>query len=484
MTKTRLIAKITLGFLLAAQLAGLSFLFPPKLESINLTSVSDTLSNNRLSFRGELEGAHSTTSGLVILDQTPENALNTSTGSGTLVINQNVQVGKAGSTATVTTVKSIESETRIFLSTSLANALSDADTIISTVSAIHTVKFTPVSAIGNGAFRVLIPASTTKSTTGDGLPDLDGFDLDGAALPTVACSGGGSNITFSGSYNSATVSAQQIGGTGAWYHSFECRYNGSGSNPTQVTMTIGTAAGNKVINPAPSGYTASHGPGNADDYSFRVQQTEGVGGSYGVVDSTIGTIGVVEAVRVTATVSPTLTFTMTGVASSTSVCGVSTSATSTPISVPFGSLSVNALTNHVAQLLTVSTNAAGGYTVTASESAALTAFNVTGSPTISDTTCGGSCTVATAAEWNTASQTGFGYALQDVSGDAVATALEYNNGATFKSRPFGITAQSIMSDTAAAAADQAYVCYRTIISGAQQAGDYENYVIYIATATF
>lgn len=483
--KKKTLAKIILTLFLIVQFYGLfyglSAIKPPKLESANLSTVSDTLSNNRLSFRGQVSGAHAAGAAAITLQTTPGSMAteNTSTGSAALVGNESVQVGTNNAP---TTLKTIESASRLVMATGITNAVLDAAPVFATVSAVHTVRFTPVSTVANGAFRVLIPASSGNAN--DGIPDKNGFDFS-AAAPTVTCTGG-NGMTF----ETGTATASAISISSQAYHSFECRYSGAGTSGTAVIMTIGTAAGSKIINPSPA--SSSRNPGQADTYTFRVRQTNGTSQTYSVVDESLGTIGVVEAVRVTATVAPILTFSITGIsADSGSYCGISRSASSpdsTVNEIPFGTISTTAFTDAV-QLLTVSTNAAGGYSVTASESAALTAWNITGTPTIPDTTCGGSCTVTTAAEWNTAgTQRGFGYTLAEANAtDAVTDTLEYNNGgAAFKARPFGITAEQIMRSNPAGAvdADQAYVCYRIVVSGSQQAGDYENYIVYIATATF
>jgi len=457
------------------QFWGLSLLFPKKLDSANLTNVSDSLSNNRLSFRGELEGAHAAATAVITLDASPEDARNTSSGSASLMGNESLQVG-AGNTAS--TVKTIESSTRVVLAAGITDAVSDAALVVATSSAVHTVTFTPVSTIASGAFRVLIPSSTEANN--DGYPDKDGFDFSTTA-PTVSCLGGGSNISFTGVSGTASTSAVQVSTT--WYHSFECRYNGTGASPAAVTMYIGTPSGGKLINPSPASTTRF--PGQADSYTFRARHAYGIAQSYANVDETLGTIGVVEAVRVTATVSPTLTFQISGRAASSVNCGQSqpSTVTTTYNTVPFGTSVTTTAFADAGQQLVVSTNAAGGYSVTASESAQLTAWNVTATPTIPDATCQATpCTTTTPQTWTSTSYKGFGYTLEDVNGDAVEDTKEYANGY----RPFGLTAVQVMRANPAGPVDSdiAYVCYRVVVSGTQQSGDYENYVIYIATATF
>lgn len=477
----KIAAKFVLVIFLAAQFTGLTFLFPQKLASAQLTSVSDSLSSNRLSFRGELDGNHAAGTAVITLNtnSTPGDSRNTSTGSASLMTNENIQVGANNPPLAI---KTIDTDARIVLaSPGITNAQNDNTMVVATSSAVHTVVFTPVSPIAGGAFRVLIPAATAAAA--DGFPDATGFDFSTTA-PTVSCLGGGSNISFTGITQTATASAIQVpSGTGTWYHSFECRYNGTGASPTAVTMYIGTAAAGKLINPAPASTTRL--PGQADNYTFRVRQVYGTAYSYVTVDETLGTLAVVEAVRVTATVSPILTFQISGRAASSSNCSQTQESTITTTynTVPFGTSVITTDFADAAQRLTVSTNAAGGYTVTASESAALTAWNVTGTPTIPDTTCQATpCTTTTPQTWTGTSYKGFGYALEDVNGDAVEDTKEYANGY----RPFGLTAIQVMRANPAGPvdSDQAYVCYRVIVSGTQQSGDYENYVIYIATATF
>jgi len=475
---SRRLAKLVLIALLASQFFNLSLLFPKKLESANLINVSDTLSNNRLSFRGQLNGAVAVGSGVITLEETIVDMLaeNTSTGSAALMANENLKVGLNAPIA----AKTIDTASRVVLETGLITAAADKDPVVATSSAIHTVSFTPATTLPNGAFRVLIPAGTT--TANDGLPDLNGFDIgESGDEPPVSCLGGsGIDIWETGT---ATASGATGCTSPANFHCFECRYSGNGGSGTAITMTIGTPAGNQLINPSPTSMTRY--PGEADTYAYRVRHIYGTVQSYSTLDETIGKIGVVEAVRVTATVSPTLTFQITGRAADTTSCGQATPTGigTTYNSVPFGTtVSTSAFAN-LAQQLLVSTNAAGGYTVTASESAQLTAWNLSGTPTIPDTTCQATpCTTTTPQTWTSTSYKGFGYTLEDVNGDAVADSLEYANGY----RPFGTTGVQVMrADPAGPVdSDMAYVCYRIVVSGTQAAGDYENYVIYIATATF
>jgi hypothetical protein len=136
--------------------------------------------------------------------------------------------------------------------------------------------------------------------------------------------------------------------------------------------------------------------------------------------------------------------------------------------------------------LTVSTNAVAGYVVTAVENDQLSKDGL-GVTTIADTDCDGEdCTITSGTEWNTATDNGFGYSLQNI--DAASISFQYNTGGTtFRAKPFAIlstnTPETLFSSTTVANAENAYVCYRLGVGATQAAGDYENQITY-ATGTF
>lgn len=83
-------------------------------------------------------------------------------------------------------------------------------------------------------------------------------------------------------------------------------------------------------------------------------------------------VAIVDQVTVTANVDTALTFTVTGVNSSSTVNGSATTtiATSTPTTLPFGNLPVG-VSRTLAHDLAVTTNATGGYTVTVQQAGSL-----------------------------------------------------------------------------------------------------------------
>jgi len=171
----------------------------------------------------------------------------------------------------------------------------------------------------------------------------------------------------------------------------------------------------------------------------------------------------------------------------TTACGVATDVTTTASTVPFGSLSINSFTN-AAQQLEVSTNADNGYVVTALENDQLSRVDdstVEIADTPGDTS---TASESVSDEWSSTSTKGFGYSLQNV--DANSVAFYYNESSrTFSARQFAATAdsespQTIFSSSTVADAEDAYVCYRAIVSATQEAGTYWNAITYRATATF
>lgn len=461
-----------------------------QLRSANLTTVSVTLSNPRPSFRGALGSGNSVGSSLVTINTTA-NAY-PSTSSAQLVEGDVVRIGSGG-TLNSYTVASTSSLSTFTITSTLASGDTDAgDDVISTSSATHTVRFTTANAIANGRFRVLVPALTDNTAAADGIPDGGFFDF-GTSAPTVTCP----NDITGYDFVSGTATASTITVAGVDYHSFECAYSGAGAVGTAFTGGgNGTISVASLINPAPK---TSHTTGTADAYSVIIQHLDS---SISVLDSTTIQIGVIEAVKVTASVPSQITFQILGLASGTSACGVSTTVTTLPAAVPFGEVSISAFTN-AAQALTVSTNAVGGFSVTAIENDQLgrNGGACSGDPTItSNTSCiadarGNNAAMSDSAsdEWTNTTNKGFAYSLHDVNA-TTTEAFSYNTSSgnctgTFCARQFADaensgTAQTIFSSTGPADNQNLYVCYRILPGTTTSAGNYENYVTYNATATF
>lgn len=463
------------------------FLFKAtKTDSANLSVVKDTLQSSRISFAGRVKSP-TVAGGSHVWIYTSGAAEFYSISTAGLKIGDTVTIG-----VNSYTIESIVDADEFTTTTVLAAGdADDTDVIYFKAKPQHVITFNTSSAVNGGFFRVLIPAAS--SSFNDAVPDSTGFDFNTAVDVSATDTTG---------YTFVAPVATVAGGTNcpAGYHCFEYHYTGSGGVGTSITLNIGNTSGaNTLIAPAPaSGHTQGAFSSTADVYTYKVQQFTNLADPTGTpADQSTGKIGVLESVRVTATVDPTISFSITGIASAANPCGtgatnqtdVSTvTPANAPLAVAFGTLSLNSFVD-AAHLLTVSTNATNGYVVTAQENDQLgkdggTATfipdgdgdNGTGTETVTDT-------------WDTASgNPGFGYTLKSVN---LATVPFTSTGSTFNMRRFPSIADpdsplvaTVMSSTGTADAHTANVCYRISVDATQAAGDYENQITYTATASF
>lgn len=485
-----------LAFVLACALfVGAGFVFE-KSYSAALTSVSVTLSNSRLSFRGGLAAGNSEGSSFVIINTTAGSYPSTS--AAQLVQGDVARIGSADDLGSYT-VATVSSESTFTLTAALGVGHADAaDDVISTQSASQTVRFTTANAVANGRFRILVPALADDGASSDGIPDSSYFDF-GASAPTVTCPNN-ATATYDFDTGVATASATTIAGTD--YHVFECAYSGTGAVGTAFNGTSnGAIVIDSLLNPAPK---SNHTTGTADTYNIIIQHLDS---SLAVVDSTAVGVGVIEAVRVTASVPAQITFRIIGLATGETACGVDTNVTTTAAAVPFGEIPLDAFTD-AAHSLTVSTNAANGYSVTAIENDQLgrnggacagDPISTTNSDCIQDSRGDGAVMSHTDYDgWDATSTKGFAYSLDDVNsaisnGNAEAFSYDENTGACsglsycakqFADAEDGQAAQEIFGSDDVADNENLNVCYRIIPAVTTAAGNYENYLTYTATATF
>ena len=152
------------------------------------------------------------------------------------------------------------------------------------------------------------------------------------------------------------------------------------------------------------------------------------------------------------------------------------------LSIDFGTLTPQTLTD-LTNTLTVTSGGGGGYQVTARENDLLK--TAAGTASIPDTACNGgaqTCDETTAQPWTSNTQYGFGY---NMAGNDIPST--FINSTYF--RPFPSLAASedpaiVMSNTQVGKSRTATVTYRLNISGSQAAGDYENYIVFVATPTY
>lgn len=159
-----------------------------------------------------------------------------------------------------------------------------------------TVRFSTVSAVPDGSFRILVPAA--ESGSNDGTPDPTGWDFGGAA--SVTCPDDVDSVGHHYDFSSGQAAAADVVRAGRSYHRFECPYSGSGGIASLFDgANFRPIVVNALINPSPA---ADHEVGLADTYPVIIEQLSGPGGE--IVDATAAEVAVIESVRVTATVLP------------------------------------------------------------------------------------------------------------------------------------------------------------------------------------
>ncbi len=456
---------------------------PSQLESANLTSVKDTLQSSRLSFNGRVDSSGTTAGSSRVKLQTSASAPANSVTTAPLRSQDSLTIG----TGAYTVVDIFDTDEFDVTPVLASGDADNNDVIYLKAKPRHVVTFTTVSAVANGFFQVLIPADAT--TPNDGAPDDQGYDFN-TTVDVTAPSDVGSTFDFVAGV--ATVSGATGCTSPANYHCFEFHYSGTGVIGTTHVLYIGATSGtNTPIAPAPGDTTE----GTAESYPIIVKNfsNQANPNSATPVDTTTARVAHIEAVRVTATVDPTISLTIAGVSSGATRCGVSTDVTTTALSVPFGTMTLNSFKT-LAQDVTVSTNASGGYVVTASENDQLGKDGAT-SPAIPDATGEDGLASHTAIDdWEVATFNGFGYSIDN--DDAITVPFEYStttgncsDASGFCAKHFADIAnsedpQTIFSSSTVADSENIAMCYRLSVGATQQAGDYENQITYTATGTF
>lgn len=176
------------------------------------------------------------------------------------------------------------------------------------------------------------------------------------------------------------------------------------------------------------------------------------------------------------TAAPSLVVSIAGVNSGVTVGGLVTTVTSTATGMGFGSLTVgDGSPNIAAQTITVTTNATGGYTSTVQQNNDLTSDN-------SDTIATVSGTNASPAAFGTGVTMGrFGYHTTDTS-LCSGTTGRFNVNDTYAA--LSTTPYEVACSLTTASSEQTSLVYKLVIGTLQEAGNYQNVITYITTATY
>ncbi len=277
---------------------------------------------------------------------------------GTSITNVNLNV--ASQSGALTTV--------YFTNTTSTFVGNGADVLFVPITAMHAIRFTTATSIPSGGKIVITYPGLANNTAS---PSATTFAFNNLSTSNVVSNpaAGCNTVSISAPVITCTTNAIISGGTVVTVL-IGCSAQSGGSCTTQVPS---------LINP-----TKSATAGTADIWRVGVQTQDG---SSVVLDSSTIAIGTVESVTVRATIDPSLSFTIAGVNNGTLLSGVATGCSqadttnsgisSTATEVGLGSLSVVPTSNDIrinniaGQLLTVSTNASNGYSVTATSSGRL-----------------------------------------------------------------------------------------------------------------
>ncbi len=468
----------------------ISLLIPREAHAIGISSASATLSNPRLSFHGL---ANATITAGDVIGVVKGSGAGGDWDTRNLFPNDDIVI--TGNAAIP--IASVSSDLVTFMLSSAVGttAAANANMYVAQGGTLKVQLFTDADIPANGSIKISIPSALTSPT--DGIPLAEsslatsGFDTNGMTNANISCPGGFSAGTFTA-------------GSSGTPHVFTCN-NGASVVLAGVPLTVTIGDNSKpLINPAP--ITTGHTRGVSDIYSITAATyTLANGGGSLLADGGMK-VAPLEGVLVTARVDETLSFTVGGLGSGT-YCGVASTITTTATSVPWGTINSTYSIggNNAAQLLTVSTNASGGYNVYAEENDQMgkdgnvcTGLTASAEPyTFSAGQCirdfnKGSASHTTSSDWTSAPGTdyGFGYSLESVTG---SVRFNYGGGAVWNAKHFAdqeggndkyATNADLMYSTTPVNSDSARVCYRIHIPGTQPAGYYFNKIKYTAVAKF
>ncbi len=333
----------------------------------------------------------------------------------------------------------------------ISDTLSDSDP---SVVSNHTLQFTvPTSSAGviaGGTITVTFPAGFNLGSVAFGDIDfsINGTDQALAAAPSGATWG-------------ATVSGQTItltSGTGVVTANQVVRIE-VGTN-----ATFGVAGTNRITNPSAGSYEILVTAGASDSGRTRV--------------------AIIDNVDVTAVVNTSFTFTVEGLATSTTVNGTSTTGSTTATAIPFGVLTAGQIKT-MAQQLNVTTNARNGFVVTVEQDQNLLSSTGADIDGFSNGAYTNTPTTWAAPTNNIGNENTWGHwgltSEDNLNADEFGSALFVSASTT----PRQIFHHDGPSDGTTANVGRTRVGYQIEITPLQEAGDdYNTVLTYIATPTF
>lgn len=319
---------------------------------------------------------------------------------------------------------------------------------------VHTIQFTLPNGMSIGqTFEV----------------DFDSnFDSASLVVGDVSMTVDGNATTTAGS---AGAGQWGVTGLGTDTLTFETPTDYGVASSGVLVLTIGSSTNTMIVNPAAT-----------TSYPIDIG-----GGASTMQDTGQVRVAIIDEVTVTASVDTSLTFSVSGVGSSQSVNGTSTTQASTPTTIPFGTLNINEIET-LAQELSVATNAANGFTVTVEQTGDLDSSTgavidgfIDGSNTTTPTAW--QSPSATVNQLNTYGH--WGLTSDDTAISARTSQFSSNAWVSGSTTPIAVMGHTGPANGATVGVGTTTVGYQIEISALQEAGDdYDTTLRYIATPVF
>ncbi|MCX6806533.1 MAG: hypothetical protein NT135_00160 [Candidatus Berkelbacteria bacterium] len=328
--------------------------------------------------------------------------------------------------------------------TSLSDTMSRlADSTPTPVNSDHTIKFTTPSGVTDASDTIEITFPAGFSVTSVDVTDIDLHWGPSTGLENSATLAGTADATHWGAYFTGQVLSFDHATDGAFEDI---------ATTSKVVVEIGT--------------NATGGDQQIDNHATAATYTISIGGDFGDTGKIAIVILSDDQVQLTATVDPSITFTLSANSSD------------------FGALLLGSVTNSSPDItLTVGTNAGTGYTVTVRDVGNTTnpgLYNSTANYIIGSTNTAyadGPTTLANGTE-------GYGlYVLSTTGSPTVAS--RYNGGTGTQVGGLEVSDTTIISRiTSMSANDTATIRHRAAIAAFTAAGSYSDTLTYIATGNF
>jgi len=352
-----------------------------------------------------------------------------------------------------------------FRSAEAASITNASDTLSSSAPGLpsnHTIRFTTLNGMATSSNFTLTFASQ--------------FDTASIAIGDIDLSASSSGVMVDQTIDvgAADVGEWGVTGLGTDAITFTTPTDASVPSSSVIIVKIGTNATggtNRIANPTAT--TTSY----AIDIAGTMQ------------DSGQVRVAIVDEVLVSASIDTSLTFTVSGVNSSSTVNNspTTTIATSTPVTLPFGTIPIGT-SRTLAHDLAIVTNAAAGYTVTVEQTGSLQSTTgatidgfIDGTNTVIPATWQGPL----GAIANPNSYGHWGLTSTDTSIPARTNQFGSDQWVSGSTTPIAVLGHTGPADGTTIGSGAARVGYQVQISALQEAGDdYTTTLRYIATPTF